>query len=1431
MRFEERDMSVESRFQIAAGWRVRLRLLVCAPIAVVFVVIAVVVTLFAGVASTAAGSGGGVFGPLIAPGVSPSFVSGGGDPSFGEPGEGAGQIGSPHSAPSGHTEVVGGLAIDHVTRDVYVADAPNRRIDEFSEAGKFERAWGWGVDKARPEAKLQECTVATGCQKGEAGGGAGELSEPVGIAVGGEAGSEAVYVLESGISGGNDRVQEFTPAGAFVRMWGGGVKKGGADICEAAEAGECQAGREGTGSGEFKEVGLQGAIAVGPTGLVYVGDAHPTADCSTEPECGHVQRFEADGKFVSSFPVATEGEVEALAVTSGGEVCLTVNSSGSYKSPPAAEVRCYSSTGVLEHTFVLEEQPKSIFTESFIGLAADGSGHLFVDEYLLFNPEGLTVQAVFEYSETGVELERLLPPGGDPSSREREPGGFALNESAGAASGTLVVSRQEAVVHGEALPPAGPVVIGQKGTAGEPASTATLSATIDPENHASEYRFEYAAEGEAEHVTATAKLTADGFEPETVQAQLSGLKASTLYHFHVVAEDSEHHVVDGSDQTFTTLPPLRVDTVSVGEVSAEGATLQARVDPLGSAGEYRFEYAAEGEAEHETATLPIVAGKEDVTVSAHVQGLRPDTAYAYRVIAGNSLGQAQPLEARLVTQPAGAPFALLDGRAWEQVSPPDKGPADISLFGGDDDPVRAAANGDAVTYISEGGSEAEPQGEPKYAQNVSRHGAGGWSTRDISSPNAQRYTFALGELSQYRLFSEDLRDSVLEPSPYTSLSRWTSEQPEKYLRDEAKCPAGVVTLTQVQESECFVPLLTDEGPFADVKEGVRFGNEREDTFAVKVNEATPDLSHIVLAENGESTTPELVAGAGSMGLYEWSAGRELAPLSLTPQGTACERAAIGAPATVGDNGSVSRNALSPDGEFAVWSPPDNAAAGCAGHLYLRDVAKEKTVQLDEVQSGSGAGGPAAYYQDASVGDEHIFFTDSQRLTEGSTGLQGPAGEDRADLYEYSFDRTSDTGSLIDMTKPVVAGEAAGVIGVTGASEDGSVVYAIATGVLSAEANAREEHAVSGEHNLYKLERAEGSWKATFITVLAASDEPDWGVRGESGSERVAFQTTRVSPDGKWLAFMSDRSLTGYDNEDVTSKTPGERMDEEVFLYDAVDNRVMCASCNPTGTRPAGIQIPNTAQTFSPLIDSEEPWREGRWLSGGLPVPYTLNSTHELAVRQPRYLSNGGRLFFNSTDGLVPSDRNGVADAYEYESPANTETATDGANDTCTPSSATYSQAAEGCIDLISSGASPEESVFLEASENGNDVFFLTAEKLAASDVDSAYDVYDAHVCGSGWECPAPSVVSPPCTGTESCRGAPAGQPSLYGSPASATFSGPGNSVGGVGTNPPVVKPKPKAKPVKCKRGLVKNKKGKCVKKPKKKNKAKKSAHINRRASR
>ncbi len=446
------------------------------------------------------------------------------------------------------------------------------------------------------------------------------------------------------------------------------------------------------------------------------------------------------------------------------------------------------------------------------------------------------------------------------------------------------------------------------------------------------------------------------------------------------------------------------------------------------------------------------------------------------------------------------------------------------------------------------------------------------------------------------------------------------------------------------------------------------------------------------------------------------------------------------------------------------------------------------------------------FTDASSDDSKVFFTQAGDL--------------------YVFEVTSGA------SEPLAGGvtrltEGAGVQGaVLGASEDGSYVYFVANGVLG---DGGAHGATPGDCqggatcSLY-VEHYNGdtrTWEApSFIATLSGADNPDWT------AEILTDHTSRVSPDGRYLAFMSQRSLTGYDNIDVNERpteeeergfgnkapvpagTKVEHADEEVYIYDAVEHKLVCASCNPTGARPVGVQ---TLETGGEIADGY--WGSETFLAAN--IPGFTSYDHWGAFYQSRYLSNSGRLFFNSHEALVPQDVNGTWDVYEYEPPG---------IGSCAAANVTFSSRSEGCVNLISSGESAEESGFLDASENGDDVFFLTTSRLSPQDVDNNYDIYDAHVCGAEGVACAPSVAPPPpCTTEASCKPVPTPQPTLYAPPASATFNGPGNLAP---PPPPAPAKVTKKKAVRCKTGFVKNEKGKCVR-SKSKKRAKKSSKSNR----
>jgi hypothetical protein len=143
----------------------------------------------------------------------------------------------------------------------------------------------------------------------------------------------------------------------------------------------------------------------------------------------------------------------------------------------------------------------------------------------------------------------------------------------------------------------------------------------------------------------------------------------------------------------------------------------------------------------------------------------------------------------------------------------------------------------------------------------------------------------------------------------------------------------------------------------------------------------------------------------------------------------------------------------------------------------------------------------------------------------------------------------------------------------------------------------------------------------------------------------------------------------------------------------------------------------------------------------------------------RVLSDdSSRIFFDSYDALVPQDTNGEEDVYEWEKPAD--------NSGCEVTSSSYSPLNGGCVNLISSGQSTRESEFVDASPDGNDAFFATLSSLVPQDP-GLVDIYDARVNG-GFPTPASPVL---CEG-EACQN-PA-QPPSFATPASTSFDGAGN---------------------------------------------------------
>ncbi len=765
------------------------------------------------------------------------------------------------------------------------------------------------------------------------------------------------------------------------------------------------------------------------------------------------------------------------------------------------------------------------------------------------------------------------------------------------------------------------------------------------------------------------------------------------------------------------------------------------------------------------------------------------------MLAKNSLGgvEGAPAVSTFTTLPAAG--VLPDGREWEMVSPPEKHGGSIEAIPAHakDGVIAASQDGSALAWLAAGPVVEDPEGNRSFelTQLISRRNAQGWSTQSLETPHDKGRGLSIPLPSEYHYFSPDLSQSLVEPTEPTKdqvggvvedppLSPEASEK-TPYLREEAPSVAPAYT-----------PLVTPANDTA----GSQFGG------ALEFLDATPDLSHVILESKVGLTSSAPSAG----GLYEWQAGAPLQLVSVLPDGTPAPDEP-GREPSLGDAGGLNaRGAISSDGTRVFWSEASEEA------LYLRDSSRGETIKIDAAQGhgatepGQGGGEvpePAqgqqiVHFQAASDDGSRVLFTDTARLTEESN--EEPVGEEApADLYELEITSASGEplrGRLSDLTAGSPARSADVLNLIPGASQDGSYVYFVANGVLAAGATPGEcvRH-VLGEApaplpgatcNLYVSEpdpSDPGVRETRFIAALSDQDAADWGAGNTSGNEHaeqnLSGLSASVSPNGQYLAFMSQQSLTGYDNTDATAGQP----DEEVYLYDALTGRLICASCNPGGEneshgfkRPAGVfdtQI--GGEGLGLLVDRPETW-QNRWLAGSIPGwTSDITGAQPSALYQPRYLSDSGRLFFDSPDDLVPQATNHKEDVYEYE-----------------PESVGSCRYSGGCVGLISAGSSTQESAFLDASENGDDVFFLTAAQLVPADTDHAFDVYDAHVCSEAAPCHSgQSVSAQECESSQTCR--PVSQPSDQAAalPASATYAGPGNiAKQGVLPSKAVAKPKP-----------------------------------------
>jgi hypothetical protein len=689
--------------------------------------------------------------------------------------------------------------------------------------------------------------------------------------------------------------------------------------------------------------------------------------------------------------------------------------------------------------------------------------------------------------------------------------------------------------------------------------------------------------------------------------------------------------------------------------------------------------------------------------------------------------------------------ALPDGRAYEMASPPQKSGGDVVALSAR---TRAAADGNSVGFISLQGF-ADVQGTGIAVDYISERstnanpGTNGWATHAITplqEAMAPRATLVALETHYVGDFNEDLTRGVLFAwSPLTADPN-VRDVVNLYRRTDLQTPGSgqhdlITGCPLCDETSTPLAPLPPFGALAV-------------QLAPLLAGTSPDLSRVIFESKQRLSGDTPLQASNRSRLYSWTDGVvRLAGRIPTAPAISCDDA--GAPACTAADVSIAGQGAGTN--HGVKDTPHTLSDGSDGHsriFFTRPTNNGTSL------AASGFSGNLYMRVDDTL-TEQINVSERTVATAYAPAMFMDASSDGSRVFfttaEALTDDAPDDGQgklyMYDATKPGAApdnltfmsvddepGDSTNVLGVIGASDDGRYVYFIAEGQL-----------VSGrplgtEPKIYL-------WRNGEISYVGAMP---FGSTGENltGTNYVLTpRQAQVAPDGRHLLFssVSGAGLTGYDHGSCSSGFGiGCR---EFYVYSADNGELACASCNPTGAAATAMATINIR---------------------------TNNSGARTTSRQVHALSDdGAHVFFSTAEALVPEDANGKIDAYEYDVAARS-------------------------VHLLSSGRSPADSWFLDASRDGDDVFFITREQLVGWDVDQAYDLYDARV-GGGF--PEPARALPPCTG-DACQGLP-GTPPGRAAVGSTLFEGAGNLIG---------TPKPRAK--RCRRGFVKKRvrgKRKCVK--------------------
>ncbi len=908
------------------------------------------------------------------------------------------------------------------------------------------------------------------------------------------------------------------------------------------------------------------------------------------------------------------------------------------------------------------------------------------------------------------------------------------------------------------LPVDAPAVLTVNNAAEVTYTTAKVSGTVErPANPAPAFNancgFEYVIHAQfiatgfktASRVPCTTSpVTTPGSNP--ANAELTGLKPGGTYHLRLTAANAggTRSLVAASTFTTTAITPPTVTISSPVLGAGTSAHFSGSINPqLGpaAAGLYEVDWhfvctpkCLDSNGQQLSGT-PIPPDNSSHPVSADVT-LEPNTEYQVRLVAANA-GETATAGPTTVATPAFPPIARTLGVSAT---------AESAVLGAKVNPFNSP-----VTYQFEWGlTDSYGNLVPAAAESLSR------------ADNAFHYVTASlpglspGTAYHYRVVATNTQIDQESAGADRTFTTPAVPGPTPACLNDSSRVGTSANLPDCRAYEFVTPNLNGSAPTAGWP-GLAVDGVRADGGAIAFvsgdapedAEGSTSVANTLLAQRGGTgwTTKSLSAGTPNASGTNFGSRRSTVGLSgdLSQSVLWTNQPLAGSGSPSGTNLYLRRGDGTVVALTKVGAAKFTEGGGLSGasqdftRLFI--VSTVKQIQTDPVAGGntyewSGenlqlvtilpgaakeaapAGGSVPQGALPSVSD------DGHRVLFKATGLPG--------LYlRLDGERTVEVSASKRTTDPDPNPTASAIS--AGLAADGSTVLFTSASELTDEANTGETAGQANDQgsDLYSydvatdqlidltidedpadvgagadVERVVGASRdASYVYFIARGKLAEGGTSGErnlyvehggaidfvgsnpTGDESQGYPFY-VTPDGQHAAFMATEGQTGYD-------TAGQ---SEVYKF-TYGAGLECASCRPSGEVPSG----------------------GASIAG-------------------RALSDdGSRLFFQSTDAVVPQAQSGLSNVFEY---------------------------AGGAVRLLTPGDGLT-ALLAGASASGDDVFIATFEKLSPRSQGAAFAIYDARVNADVPPPPAPSV----CQG-ESCRGTATAAQQLA-SPGTAKFESPG----------------------------------------------------------